>query len=192
MFIHGAIMNDLLHYVNIKTFAYVLWALWTLRSLWAASDARWGGRVSGGAQAKAWGYGCGVDELIVGSEKLTAVYGKWPRFHDAEVIEVHLWRGEMEPEEEQFAARVLTVKVHVMQQAPTSREMVAVLRFDEVDDFRMEGFNHQNALLGIEIEERSGKEPGSDGPADFAVKFEGAFGMSASFTCVGIEVVEAE
>src|SRR5687767_12084328 len=51
-----------------------------------------GGRVSGGAQAKACGYGCGVDELIVGSEKLRAVYGKWPRFHDAEVIEVHLWR----------------------------------------------------------------------------------------------------
>jgi hypothetical protein len=131
-----------------------------------------------------------VDELIVGSEKLTAVYGGWPSFHDAEVIEVHLWRGEMDPEEEQFAARVLTVKIHVMQESATSREMVAVLRFDGVDNFRMEGFNHQNALLGIEIEERSGKVRGSGGRADFAVKFEGAFGMSASFTCGGIEVAE--
>jgi len=146
--------------------------------------------VSGGAQAKACGYGCGVDELIVGSEKLRAVYGKWPRFHDAEVIEVHLWRGETGRADEQFAARVLTVKVHLLQEAPTSREMVAVLQFDGVDDFRMEGFNHQNVLLGIEIKERSGKEPGSDGPADFVVKFEGAFGMSASFRCGGIEVVE--
>ena len=133
----------------------------------------------------------GVDE-IVGSEKLTAVYGRWPTFHDAEVIDVHLWRGEMDPEHEQFAARVLTVKIHMMQEAPTSREMVAVLRFDGVEDIRMEGFNHQNALLGIEIGKRTGKPHGIDGRVEFSVKFEGALGMSASFRCGGIEVVEAK
>ena len=131
-----------------------------------------------------------VEEVIVGSKKLTRVYGRWPTFHDAEVIDVHLWRGEMDPKHERFGARVLTVKVHVMEEVPASREMVAVLRFDGVDDFRMEGFNHQNALLGIEIEARRGKEFGSDGAAEFAVRFKEAFGMSASFTCRGIEVVE--
>ena len=166
-------MNYFLLFVNIK-----VWPQWD--GLSRSAEVR---------KLKLAATVCGVT-AIVGSERLTAVYGTWPTFHDAEVIEVHLWRGEMDSEDEQFAARVLTVKLHVMQEAPTSREAIADLRFEGVEELRMEGFNQQNALLGIKIEERSGKEPGSDGPANFAVKFERAFGMSASFRCGGIEVVE--
>ena len=32
-----------------------------------------------------------------GSEKLTAVWGEWPSFHDAEVIKLNLWRGDIRP-----------------------------------------------------------------------------------------------
>jgi hypothetical protein len=35
-----------------------------------------------------------IDSLIVGSEKLTTIFGYWPSFHDAEVSELHslAWR----------------------------------------------------------------------------------------------------
>jgi hypothetical protein len=34
-----------------------------------------------------------ITEMIVGSEKLTSIFGGWPSFHDAEVLEIHFWRG---------------------------------------------------------------------------------------------------
>jgi Immunity protein 50 len=40
-----------------------------------------------------------IDSLIVGSEKLTKIFGYWPSFHDAEVLDFHFWRGEVNPDQ---------------------------------------------------------------------------------------------
>lgn len=56
-----------------------------------------------------------IESLIVGSEKLTKIFGYWPSFHDAEVLELHFVRGSVQPEKGVYDFPVLTLKVHVWQ-----------------------------------------------------------------------------
>jgi len=52
----------------------------------------------------------------------------------------------------------------------------------------MQGFNHQNAMMGLALS----SEQRSEGPSPyFAVEVEPAFGMGASFKCLRMEVIEA-
>jgi hypothetical protein len=38
------------------------------------------------------------ESFVEGTEALRALYsGAWPCFHDAEVIEIHFWRGHVHP-----------------------------------------------------------------------------------------------
>ena len=43
-----------------------------------------------------------IETRIDGSEKLTRIFGYWPSFHDAEVIELNFWRGDVNPEVERY------------------------------------------------------------------------------------------
>ncbi len=46
-----------------------------------------------------------IESLIAGSEKLTKIFGHWPSFHDAEVLDLHFARGNVEPEKGVWAFR---------------------------------------------------------------------------------------
>jgi hypothetical protein len=136
-----------------------------------------------------------IESHIAGSQKLTKIYGGWPDFYDAEVIELHFWRGDVKPGDwdDRNVFPVLTVKIHIWIEDPTSQHTLATLRFKDVNDFKMEGFNHQNALLGlsITIQERGKYESGEDLQPYLVVVFQAKFGMSASFRCFHIEVMDA-
>ena len=136
-----------------------------------------------------------IASLIAGSDKLTRIYGGWPSFHDAEVIELHHWRGQVKPGDwdETNIMPILTVKIHIFIESPTSQHTLATIRFEDVDDCRMEGFNHQNAILGLSItvQDRGKFQSGEALPPYLVVGFEPAFGISASFRCFRIEVVDA-
>jgi hypothetical protein len=136
-----------------------------------------------------------IEAHIVGSEKLTRIYGRWPSFHDAEIIELHYWRGQMKRGDSDYHAMmpVLTARIHIFIETPTSQHTLATLKFEDVDDFKMEGFNHQNAILGlsIRVQDRGKVESPGSLPPYFVVEFQPAFGMSASFHCFHIEVVDA-
>ena len=43
-----------------------------------------------------------IETRIEGSEKLVGIFAYWPTFHDAEVIELNFWRGDVKPEEERY------------------------------------------------------------------------------------------
>jgi hypothetical protein len=49
---------------------------------------------------------------IQGSEKLTAIFGDWPSFHDAEIVELNLTRKEARPEKA-YRSPSLTLKIHL-------------------------------------------------------------------------------
>jgi hypothetical protein len=138
-----------------------------------------------------------ADVPVDGSEKLIETFGYWPSFHDAEVIELHLSRGDVNPDARLYVFPVLTTRLHLWEltdEVDPKGHLVqrchtlATLRFHDVDDFKMEGFNHQNAILGISI---SSEERGSGLPPYRVVHFKPAFGITASFKCFRIEVVEA-
>ena len=138
-----------------------------------------------------------IEKLIQGSEKLTNIFGYWPDFHDAEVIELHFSRGDVNPDEGRYDLPVLTISIDLKEWAKAaeapgssvrSHRTLATLRFADIEDFRMEGFNHQNAIMQLIIEhlERA------DGLVSyFSVEMEPATGMSISFRCARIEVVDA-
>ena len=138
-----------------------------------------------------------VESLIAGSEKLTKIFGHWPSFHDAEVLELHFDRGDIRTEEGIYKFPVLTLKIHLWELTKEvdskgflvlRHHTVTTLNFCDVSDFQMEGFNHQNAVLELCIN----SQQRSEGPSPyFAVELEPAFGMGASFKCLQIEVIDA-
>ena len=54
-----------------------------------------------------------IEPFIDGSNTLTEIFGYWPSFHDAEVIDLQLWRGDVEPERKCYVFPVLTVTLHL-------------------------------------------------------------------------------
>jgi hypothetical protein len=43
-----------------------------------------------------------IASLVVGSERLTSIFGRWPSFHDAEIHDLHLQRGCINPEDQVY------------------------------------------------------------------------------------------
>jgi hypothetical protein len=138
-----------------------------------------------------------IESFFERSEKLTNIFGYWPDFHDAEVHELQLSRGEVNPDEDRYDFPVLTMKIHLWEMtneaAPVGslllrHHTLATLHFTDIDNFRMEGFNHQNAITRLAIEHLERAE----GPTPyFGVTMEPAFGMGTSFQCLRVVVVDA-
>jgi hypothetical protein len=137
-----------------------------------------------------------ISQLIVGSEKLTAIFGGWPSFHDAEVHELHFLRGNVDPASSKYEFPQLTVKLHhwlMTREIDATgyyvlkNHTLTTFRFFDVDDFKMEGFNHQNVIFGLEIDEKTREERTSP---YLAVNFDPSFGIDATFTCLRAEIIE--
>jgi hypothetical protein len=137
------------------------------------------------------------ETLIVGSEKLTTIFGYWPSFHDAEVLELHFWRGDIQMEKGIYDFPVLTLTIHVWELTKEvdphgylilRHHTLTRLRFYDVHNFEMQGFNHQNAMMELVLT----REQRNEGPSPyFAVGVVAAFGMGASFKCLRVEVLDA-
>lgn len=140
--------------------------------------------------------------IVQGSEKLTNIFGYWPSFHDAEIIELNLWRGDVEPDEGRYVLPVLSAKIRLWELTQETdaagmlklrHETVATLQFHDVDDIEITGFNHQNAVFGLTfgIQERGTYTNGKPLPPYITVHFQRSFGVEARFKCLRAEVVSA-
>ena len=128
-----------------------------------------------------------IAALIVGSEKLTSIFGGSPSFHDAEVHEIQLERGHIDTDNRVYKFPRLTAKLHlwlitndVDQKGyyVLTKHTLATIRFYDVDNLKLEGFNHQNAIFGLGIEQKTRDE----GPSPyFAVDFDPSFGIDATY-----------
>ena len=142
----------------------------------------------------------GIESLIARSERLTAIFGHWPSIHDAEVIDLRLWRGDVDPDRDRYVFPEVTVRLRVWEWARSvappgtlerTNTTLVTLRFHGVEeDFRLAGVNHINSIDGLAIsqhERESGPTP------YFAVRFapHSPPDTEMSFKCRWIEVVEA-
>lgn len=137
-------------------------------------------------------YMANIESLIAGSEKLTDIFGYWPSFHDAEVLDLHFTR-----EKGLYDFPILTLRIHVWELTKNVdskgylillHHTLTTLEFRDVSDFQMQGFNHQNAMMELALANQERNE----GPSPyFSVELVPAFGMDASFNCLGIEVIDA-
>ena len=137
-----------------------------------------------------------IEKYIEGSEKLTSIFGRWPSFHDANVIDLHLRQSD--PAENRPRFPVLTTKVHLWELTNEidargyyvlRHHTLATLRFHDVLDLKINGFTHQSVIFGLSIvpQERS------EGPwkTGFAVEFEPVAEFEATFHCSRVEVLNA-
>ena len=132
-----------------------------------------------------------MHERIVNSETLTASFGGWPSFHDAEVVALRLDRGDKTRDP------WLETDIHVWQGSPEvdargyfvgRLHTLVTLRFEGVDELWLYGLNHQNALWDLELEDLSELETAG---VRWGVGMPTSFGLAGNFVCAGIAVVAA-
>ncbi len=125
----------------------------------------------------------------VENSRLIVEHGEWPNFHDAEVHNVSIWRGDIRPEANVWIGPVIEASFEL---CALQDPYMAVLRFHDCDEVRMEEFNHQNAVydLTFKYEARGAYNDGSPLPPAIAVRFEQAFGVALSFKCFRVQAIE--
>jgi Immunity protein 50 len=138
-----------------------------------------------------------IESLIKGSEKLLAIFARWPSFHDAEVMEIRLTRKSKERGEKRDTGVELFARIHtwdMTNEVDSSGYFVLInhtlvtFRFSSVEALQLDGFNHQNVIFGLTIQSKESSEAGS---SKFHVEFDPCFGVDAIFDCSAIEVVDA-
>ncbi len=135
-----------------------------------------------------------IYKKIIGHEKLTAIFGYWPSFHDAEILSINLERNG----NDEFEGPILFVTIHVFQMGPETtvtgkfifhHHSLITFRFCRVGDLELNGFNQQNAIDGLSISKKPNKENKS---TKFIVDFEQSFGVGCSFSCDRIAITGIE
>ena len=132
-------------------------------------------------------------DKIKNSDLLTDIFGRWPSFHDAEVISIELFRapkGTNEPS--------LRAKIYVFEATPEvdvrgfyilkNHEVVTIL-FSGIDNSSIAGFNQQNVLSDLVIVDISSRQLDQ---LKFEVHFPSLFGVEAEFKCRAIEIESVE
>lgn len=120
---------------------------------------------------------------IQGAGLVTPQFGGWPCFHDAEIVRLTLQREK--------PTAYLEGIFHVFNQSHDSPEQrdrkhrLVTIRFDAIDQLRLEDFNRQNVIDDLNVEELgSGKR--------FAVRMVANNGCDTAFLCDSIRVVSVE
>jgi hypothetical protein len=133
-------------------------------------------------------------DVVKGHGSLTEIFGRWPSFHDSEVINVRLERRGRD----QWEGPVAYVSVHVFEgyrDAERSTEVkwrnhtIVTFRFAPVVDISLGGLNQQNAIqdLTFETERPENRHVTWVGPA-YRVNFQPSFGLGISFVCRSVEL----
>jgi len=138
-----------------------------------------------------------IESLVQGSEKLLAIFGRWPSFHDAEVIEIQLSRVRAGSRSNRYEGPLLLARVHtwdISNEVDSAGHYVLknhtllTLRFSDVRELKLEGFNHQNAIFGLTIQPNDAKNPTDP---KFHIELDPSFGVDATFDCAAVEIVDA-
>jgi hypothetical protein len=127
--------------------------------------------------------------LVKGHERLTEIFGRWPSFHDAEIISIRLERCGRD----QWEGPVAHVSVHVFEgyreneESPTIKwrnHTIVTLRFAPVVEMSLSGLNQQNAIRDLTFESAGPENKNVTwvGPA-YRVNFQPSFGVGISFVC---------
>jgi hypothetical protein len=129
-------------------------------------------------------------EKIIGHKKVIDLFGHWPAFHDAEIVSIRLDRNS----ESEFDGPIVQFGIHAFTMTGETDDTghfkcinhsVIEIKCDGVDSINIEGFNHQNAIDALIIEEI---ENDIQYWNKFKIEFEPAFGVSANLVCRKIEV----
>ena len=134
-----------------------------------------------------------IADRIHGSHLLTDIFGRWPSFHDAEVISMELCRNLTG-----IAHPTLKTRIHAFEMTSEVNDHgYYVLRnhvlvgfvFRDIDELSMNGFNQRNALWGLEIVDISSRQLEL---LQFEIHFASSFGVEARLKCRAVEIESVE
>ena len=118
--------------------------------------------------------------LIVNASALVERFGRWPDFHDAEIVHIELNRPRV--------ARDLQIKLAARSREKDERghfqlENVTLVTFQfiGVADLELGGFNHQNVIDDVHL------EPAAD---RINVTIDPIYGLGGAFSCDQAEIIE--
>lgn len=127
---------------------------------------------------------------IVNEQALIDVYGRWPAFHDGEVLSVLLDRGtDNNPSlEVAIQSHEMTSEVVAGYYVLRNHRLVR-LRFEDISDLVLEDFNGSNIIFDIDIKELDAAE---NNGCRYEIGFSSSYGMIAVFRCKRIEAMSVE
>ena len=130
-------------------------------------------------------------ERIKNSESLTALFGRWPSFHDAEIHSIFLDRGGE-------AGPLLEAKIHVFEMTKEvdarrryvlKNHTLVTFRFSRVVMGEIKWFNQQNVISHLGIDD---VESERDGRRNFKISIGSFNGCEASFRCEEVAITSVE
>jgi Immunity protein 50 len=123
------------------------------------------------------------------SATIESIFGRWPSFHDAEVLRVVLDRSGDEGPTLEAAIHVfeMTSDVDPRGYYVLKNHTEVTLRFTDVVLTRLQWFNNQNVLSSLEI---SDIDPNQHDGKRFRVELPSSYGLEAEFDCKRAIVVE--
>jgi hypothetical protein len=91
------------------------------------------------------------DELhaIIGAQELHDWFGYWPKFHDAEIVSLHLHR--------RGSSSLLIHTWETMNEVDDrgyfvhTKHVVVEFLFENISELDLGGFSHQNVVFGLEL-----------------------------------------
>ena len=118
-----------------------------------------------------------IIEKIEGADRFVDWFGEWPSFHDAEVLDFAFSRS---------LASVLRVHVFRMSSEVTAsghyrtfNHAVVSFQISEVLDGSLDGFNHQNVIGGLSVEEED---------TSYRLVLWACYGLAGSLFCKDLSI----
>jgi hypothetical protein len=130
-----------------------------------------------------------IADEIKQSNLLVDIFGRWPSFHDAEVISIELFRDPSKVSEPNLRA-----KIHVFEMTPEvddrgfyvlKNHVLVTFLFRGIDENTVKEFNQQNVLWELAIVDISSRQLER---LRFEIHFASSFGVEAEFKCRSVEV----
>ena len=114
--------------------------------------------------------------------------GQWPNFHDAEIHNLSIWRGDVRPDDNVWIGPVLELTLEL---CALKNPYMVILKFHDCESIKLDDFNHQNAAydLKLEYEERGTLTNGEPLTPYIVVNFKQAFGAALSFKCFRVQAI---
>jgi hypothetical protein len=132
-----------------------------------------------------------AERFVEGAEGLKAAFGRWPSFHDAEVVSIVLDRGGL-------SGPALEAKIHVFLMTDQvdehgryilSNHTLVTLRFRNIVLMRLAFFNSQNVLADLDL---TPVDPDASEGRVLAASFSASWGVEAELLCDSVAVMRVE
>ena len=144
---------------------------------------------------------------IRNSHKITDIFGYWPSFHDAEILELRLKVADGEPWVVGSVSPALEMVIHVFEMTKDltsegyfvlTKHTLVRMRFENVEGLELSDFWFQNCIFDLEFGIEPMSYPHGGGPVEgpppsvLLVEIHSSVGLSGKFKCQSAEVVSAE